>query len=150
MAVTMDQVLRYLQADEVKYDEAAHTLGPDAAPILIDLIKRPDANIASKAAYLAGLIPSTRSAEALSSALQHREPAVRVAGVAALAHLAAEAADPLLQTAMRDQDAGVRRIAVETLPARISPTLRSVLNEVAQRDPDPGLRVRSTEVLKNH
>jgi HEAT repeat protein len=150
MAVTMEQVLRYLQADEVKYEEAARSLGADAAPFLVDLVKRPDANIAAKAAYLAGLIPSTRSVEALRSALQHGEPAVRIAGAAATSHLAAEAAEPLLQTAMRDQDTGVRRIALESLPARITPALRSVLNEVMQSDPDPGLRVRSAEVLRSH
>ena len=55
MAVTMEQVRAYLDAEEVNYSEAAR-LGSGALPHLQRLAQSPDVMLASKATYLASLI----------------------------------------------------------------------------------------------
>ena len=57
MSITMKDVRAQLDRDEPDYKEAA-MLGQDAIPYLSELVKGPDAMLASKAAYLASLIKS--------------------------------------------------------------------------------------------
>jgi HEAT repeat protein len=147
MPVTIDQVLAYLHADEVEYAEASR-LGPDALPYLISVIHQDDTGLAAKAAYLAGLIGTDRSAEAIRAALNHREPAVRVAGASVLARLPGAVAEELLQMAFRDQDVGVRRLAIQAVPRRVSPAFRLLLESLAGSDPDEGLRQKLSQVLQ--
>ena len=148
MAVTIEQVLAYLRADEVRYEEAAR-LGPDALPHLLAVVEGPDAGLAAKAAYLAALIRGERSVEVVRAALAHREPAVRVAGAAAVGLLPEETAEPLLETALGDADVGVRRLALERVPRRMSPHLRAALEKLARIEPDPGLRRTSEQLLRH-
>lgn len=147
MAVTMEQVVRYLQPDEVNYSAAAQ-MGPDALPHLITLVNSPDPDLASKAASLAGFIGSDRASEVLRIALGHREPIVRVAAAAAIGNLPSQTMETLLEVALRDEDTGVRRIAVDLSAERLTPNLHAVLENLAENDPEPGLRRMSNKVLQ--
>ena len=76
MAVNMKQVRAALEPEEPNYDKAAK-LGADALPHLGRLVRGDDAMLASKAAYLAGLIDSDKSPAVLEQAAASDVPAVR-------------------------------------------------------------------------
>ena len=144
----MEQVIAYLRPDEPAYTEAAARLGQDALPHLTALARQSDQHIAAAAAYLAGLIGSEKAAEAVSAAMAHSNPAVRVAAAAAAQHLPPPAAETVLSQALRDKDTGVRRVALDSIPARASTALRAVVEQASLHDPDPGLRRKASGVLQ--
>jgi HEAT repeat protein len=146
MPVTIEQVMAYLNADEPRYAEAAR-LGEDAVPYLMSIVAEADSGLASKATYLAALIPSSRSGEVVRTALSHRAPVVRVAAAAALPFLPLETATPLLLQSLRDADPGVRRLALDALPQRASPALYDAVEQLVRDDAEPGLRLRSNQIL---
>jgi HEAT repeat protein len=146
MPVTMQQVRAHLDPDEPDYSQAAR-LGPDALPHLEALVRGGDAMLASKAASLAGLIADARSADVLAYAAQSPHAAVRVAAAAAVAHLPAPTATPVLRSLLSDPDAEVRRIALESIGPDAGPGLQSALEKIAADDPYAALRQRSAAIL---
>ena len=110
MAVTMAQVRAVLDPDETNY-ERARELGPEALPHLEILIKTGPPMLASKAAYLAGLLAAPGSARVVAQAAASDEPAVRVAAAAAAKHLDDADIDEVITPLLTDSDAGVRRMA---------------------------------------
>ncbi|HEV2719205.1 MAG TPA: HEAT repeat domain-containing protein [Thermoanaerobaculia bacterium] len=146
MPVTMNDVLAYLRADEPNYDAAAR-LGPEALEPLNHLVRGDDSGLASKAAYLAGLIGDVQSVEVLRNAAQHLDPAVRVATAAAVQFVPADAVAPLFAVLARDSDMGVRRIAIESLPERLGSDVVNTLREIARDDQDEFIRRLATQKL---
>ena len=83
MSVTMEDVRAALAPDEPNWSAAA-TLGPEALPHLGQLVAEAEPGLAAKAAYLASLFDSDRSAEVLRIAARSPEATVRVAAAAAM------------------------------------------------------------------
>ncbi len=146
MPVTMQQVRAYLDSDEPDYNQAAR-LGPDALPHLDALVRGGDAMLASKAAYLAGLIAEARSADVLVNAASSPHAAVRVAAAAAVAHLPAAAAVAVLRVLLSDSDGEVRRIALDSMHPDAGAALQPALEKIASDDPYAALRQRSAAIL---
>src|SRR5437867_4118299 len=97
MPVTLEQVRAALDPEEPDYPKAARILGPEALPHLERLIASDHPMLASKAAYLAGLIGTERSAEVLRRAARSGDVRVRIAAAAAAGNLPpASASDVLL------------------------------------------------------
>ncbi len=132
MAVSMKQVRAALEREEPDYNDAAK-LGPEALPHLGRLVRGDDAMLASKAAYLAGLIDSDKSPAVLDQAAQSDEPAVRVAAASAAQHLSADAPE-LFERLLSDNDAGVRRSALKSVGAAKPEGVTDKVNQLATGD----------------
>jgi HEAT repeats len=126
MAVTMKQVRAALDPEEPDYAKAAQ-LGPDALPHLEKLVNSGDTMLASKAAYLAGLIKAPKSAEVVATAAQSSDPAVRVAAAATASNLAPSAASDVLVDLVADPDPGVRKVARAGVPSKPTKKLAKTL-----------------------
>lgn len=147
MPITMKEVRARLDADEVDYRGAA-ALGPEALPHLSELAQGPDTMLASKAAYLASLIPGEPSARILSAAGSRPEPVVRVAAAAGLKNVPEEQAGPLLDRLLGDPDAGVRKTALKSAAGFVSAAMRARVQRVAERDPAPFLREMANRAMR--
>lgn len=147
MAVTMQQVLALLNVDEPSYAKASQ-LGPDALPHLEALIDGPDVMLASKAAYLAGLIPGDRSLPLVKRAATRPDPRVRIAAAATAPNLTQAAADEVLLTLVGDRDVGVRKTVVKSVSPNADAALRARLDELSRQDPEQSIRQITTEVLQ--
>ncbi len=88
MATTEAQVRAYLEPEEPNYKAAAAALGAEALPVLETLVQGADPLLASKAAYLASLVPDERAARVLEQASRSEHATVRVAAAAGLQKLA--------------------------------------------------------------
>ena len=132
MAVSMKQVRAALEQEEPDYNDAAK-LGPDALPHLGRLVRGDDAMLASKAAYLAGLIDSDKSSAVLDQAAQSDEPAVRVAAASGAQHLSADAPE-LFERLLSDDDAGVRRSALKSVGSAKPKGVKDKVNQLASGD----------------
>jgi hypothetical protein len=158
MSVTLNQVRAHLMPEEPDYAKAAAELGPEALPVLRDLVAGGDTHLGSKAAYLASLLDAPGSADVLLVAAESPHPVVRVAAASGVRHLSAgredvadDADDPLdevLDRLLRDDDYGVRKVAVQSLNASRHPKARERLSRVASADPDEKMRGIASRLLE--
>jgi HEAT repeat protein len=147
MSVTMNDVRQFLDAEEVDY-QAASLLGPDALPLLDELVRGDDPMLASKATYLASLIPGEGQAAILAEAASSGDATVRVAAATGLANLDEEAAAPLADGLLADADVGVRKQAVRSAGGFDSPAMAARVRQVADADPEGFLRSIAAEALR--
>ena len=115
MVVTMKQVRNELEPDEPDYLKAAASLGIEALPHLEEIVKSGDVLLASKAAYLASLIPDEKSIAVLKTASESNFPEVRAAAAFGSRNIAQERAKDVLEKLKSDQDPGVRKQALRSI-----------------------------------
>jgi hypothetical protein len=135
MAITEARVRKYLDPEEPNYSVAAAELGAEALPVLEALVQGADPLLASKAAYLASLIPDAESDRVIEQAARSEHPTVRVAAAAGLR----SRPDAAIETAaelIADPDAGVRKVAAKSTRGRAIPAARREGPEDAPPDRD--------------
>ena len=140
-----DEVRAQLEREEPDYDAAAR-LGPAALPVLEQLIQGEDTLLAAKAAYLASLIPGPERRAVLQTAANSAEPTVRVAAAAGLRNLSESEAAVVADGLMGDDDVGVRRQVLRSVAGSSSARIADRVRQIAERDPDDGLRRMATEL----
>jgi HEAT repeat protein len=147
MAVTLEQVRATLEAEEPDYNKAAKTLGTEALPHLERLITSDHSMIASKAAYLAGLIGTEQSVPAIERAARSGDVRVRIAAAAAVKNMESAAASDVLLSLIDDSDVGVQKVALRSMPAAPSAVLRARVEGLSAAKTDSHIRSISREVL---
>jgi HEAT repeat protein len=147
MAVTLEQVRRVLSPDEVNYAEAVK-LGPAALPHLEKLVEGGELHLATKAAYLAGLIQDERSAEVLSKAARSPQLPVRLAAATTARNLSRPAVHRVLQQLVSDADHAVRREALKSVTLNPTPELRARIEAVSRDDKLPDIRDLAAQTLR--
>lgn len=145
MAVSKDQVLAVLGADEPDYAAAAQSLGPGASPILVELAAGDDLELASKAASLAGFIETEAARPVLTTALAHTDPIVRTAAAASLNHHPALAA-ALATSLLADPDTSVRKHALRAVQTARPPGFKEKVQAMIDDEPVPALRELADQV----
>lgn len=139
MTISMSDVRSHLDRDEVDYQEAA-SLGAEALPFLRELVGGDDPMLASKAAYLASMIPGEQQARILDAAARASDSVVRIAAASGLGNLAEGDADSLADGLLDDDDLGVRKYAIRSVAQFDSPAMAARLRRAAQDDPSDELR----------
>src|SRR4051812_32807885 len=143
MAVTMKQVRAALDPEEPDYAAAAG-LGPDALPHLRRLVTSKDTMLASKAVHLAALIGGDDAVDVVRQASEHDNPVLRVAAAAATRELPPPAAAQVLPTLLADDDRGVRKVALNSVPPNPGDEVMRHVRELEQLGADPGLQAAAT------
>jgi HEAT repeat protein len=148
MNLTMEQVCRVLDPDELDYPAAAASLGPEAIPFLRRIVASDHPTLASKATYLASLIQSDQAISVLEEAVHSSSPAVRVAAAAGISNLApSPRADTFLSALLMAPDAGVRKAALDSVAALRANQLRAVVESIAKSDRTPEIAAHARKVL---
>ncbi|MFG1703625.1 hypothetical protein ACFLIM_10565 [Nonomuraea sp. M3C6] len=143
MPVTMEDVRRFLDADEVDYVAAATAFGSAALPHLERFAQGPDVMLASKAVYLASLVGGAGASGILATAADSPQPPVRVAAASGLRNLAEAAAGevgPVADRLLGDDDVGVRKVALASAAGLGTAEMTDRVRQVAENDPEPVLR----------
>lgn len=138
--MTMEEVHAFLDPDEPDYAAATLALGSDALPHLAELAAGDDSMLASKAVYLAGLIGGDQAQPILTRAVEHPDPVVRVSAAASVQNVDDDAALELGRQLLDDEDAGVRKVAVNAAARIESADIRLTLREQARSDQDEFIR----------
>lgn len=146
MALTMKDVRAALDPEEPRYEESAARLGPDALPLLEEVVRDGDPMLASKAVYLAAMIGGADSAGVLSRAAGSEQVLLRVAAAGAARHLDPAAAEQVLDKLVDDVDTGVQKVAVRSIAEVPTKKLLARVGRLAQSHEDPSLRDISHEV----
>ena len=143
----LDETRRELDKDELDYPALARQLGPDALPELHALVSEDEPRIASKAAYLAGLIAGPTSQEVVALAALSRHDVVRVAAAATLTTLPAEHAATIAAQLLTDPDTGVRARALKSAARLEEPKLTTRVQTMAADDPEPAVRALAAGIV---
>ena len=146
MATSFEQVQGLLAAEEPDYEQGA-ALGPDAVPFLGRLVAGGDPMMASKAAYLVGMIGGPRAMDVLQTAAHSDQAIVRLATAATARNLSHPAASQVVKLFVTDADPGVRRAALESVSGAVDRSLENTLTEMAGSDPDPSIRYAADAAL---
>jgi hypothetical protein len=136
----LDEVRRELDKDELDYPTLAKELGPDALSELEALVAEDEPRIASKAAYLAGLIAGPTSHQVVSLAAGSRHDVVRVAAAATASTLPVEHAAGIVAQLMADPDVGVRARAAQSAAQFDEAGLTERVRAMARDDSEPAVR----------
>ncbi len=145
MSTTHAQVRAYLEADELSYPAAAAALGAEALPALEALAQDSDPLLASKAVYLASLIPDQRAARVLEQAARSEQVTVRIAAAAGLQQQP-DVSDEVAVDLLTDTDQGVRKVAEKS--GVLTPALRNLIAERASSAEDPSRRAAARAVVE--
>lgn len=146
MTVTMKDVREFLDPEEPDYAMASQ-LGTPALPCLAELVKGDDIQLASKAAYLAGMIGGPKGVAVLATAAASDSATVRVAAAASMKHAAAvPAATKVAKTLLADHDDGVRKQALHSAAAGTMAGVQAAVQGLADSDPNERLRGLAAEV----
>jgi HEAT repeat protein len=156
MAVTMEQVLELLDADEPDY-EFASMLGSGALPHLATLISGDNrAGLASKATYLVGLIEDPHTSAVLAEAITSPDPLVRLAAASTLRNVSASTRDDLAPRLLEDEDLGIRKVTLRSLShvraaewEGQTPKIARRLRAMAEGEPSPELRRIAAQLNEN-
>jgi HEAT repeat protein len=146
MSVSLEDVNEALAPEEPDYANAAG-LGPDALPHLQRIVEGSDPMLASKATYLASLIEDDRALSVLETAARSEDATVRVAAAAGVANLGDSKAAKMVVYLLSDDDVGVRRRALASVPEIASTDLRHILEKLRLDDPDPSIRRAASHAL---
>jgi HEAT repeat protein len=141
---TLDEVRKEIDKDELDYPELALALGPGALPQLQALVAEDEPRIASKAAYLAGLISEGNSHEIVALAARSRHDVVRVAAAAAAAKLPTQHAVSVTSQLLKDSEPGVRIRAMKSAATIDEPALAAQMKTMGEQDKDPHVRTYAT------
>ena len=146
MAVNLKQLRDALNVEEPDYAKAAK-LGAGALPHLKKLVTDDDTMLASKAAYLAGLIDAENSADVVAAAAQSDSVVVRVAAANGAAHIS-NADASLYEGLLADQDAGVRKAVLRSVERAGRGDLKPRVQEIASGDTSEPIRQLASDVSK--
>ena len=137
---TLQEVRRELDKDELDYEALAIAYGKKILPQLKSIVAEDQPRLASKAAYLAGLIAGETSHDVVALAARSRHNVVRVSAAAATASLSAQHAADIATTLLQNSDRGVRATAARSAGKIENAALRARLQDMATQDTDPQIR----------
>jgi HEAT repeat protein len=143
---TIQDIRRELDKDELDYPALAAAYGAAILPQLKALVVEDVPRLASKAAYLAGLLAGETSHEIVALAAHSRHDVVRVSAASAAASLPAHHAVEIATTLLRDADPGVRVRAAKSAGKLGNAALSARLREMATQDTDSHVRAIAADL----
>jgi hypothetical protein len=146
MPVTREDVVNALLPEEPDYTGAALALGAEALPILEELEAGDDIALAVKGTYLAGLLPGGRGSHVVRAAAESDNALLRAAAASTVRNLPATQANQLLLPLLDDGDAGIRKLALASVPDTTTDEVRDRLADMARTESIPALAELSREL----
>lgn len=144
------ELINFLRQDELDYPAGAAKFGPAALPLLQELMKTDDENLATKAAYLAGFIKDDSLRDILTEAAGNKFSTVRIAAAFGAKKLKPESASVVLKKVMDDNDTGVLKMAIKSVQdLKIADQFKVRLKKIATAHQDDSIRLSAGKLIKN-
>ena len=142
------EVINFLRQDELDYPAGAARFGSAALPLLQELMKSNDENLATKAAYLAGFIKDDSVADILTEAATNKFAPVRIAAAFATKKLKPASASLVLKKIMDDNDAGVLKMGMRSVQdLKIADQFKTRLKKISAAHQDDIIRLSAGKLI---
>ena len=142
----IQEIRRELDKDELDYPALAVAYGEAILPQLKEIVAEDVPRIASKAAYLAGLLAGETSHEIVALAARSRHDVVRVSAASVAASLSTPHAVDIATTLLQDVDPGIRLMAAKSAGKIDDVALSARLREMATQDTDSHVRALAADL----
>lgn len=143
------ELINFLRQDELDYPAGATKFGPAVIPLLRELMKSSDENLATKAAYLAGYIKDDSIENILTEAADSKFSTVRIAAAFGAKKLKPAAAASILKKVMNDNDSGVLKVAIQSVQQlKLADQFKPRLKTISTAHQDDIIRQSAGKLLK--
>jgi len=143
------ELINFLRQDELDYPSGAAKFGAAILPMLQELMKSNDENLATKAAYLAGYIKDDSVENILAEAATHKFQTVRIAAAFGAKKLKPASASLVLKKIMDDNDAGVLKMGMRTVQdLKIADQFKTRLKKISTAHQDDIIRQSAGKLIK--
>lgn len=143
------ELINFLRQDELDYPAGAAKFGPAVLPLLQELMKSDDENLATKAAYLAGYIKDDSTADILTEAAGNKFATVRVAAAYGAKSLKPALASAILKKVMDDNDAGVLKMGIRSVQdLKMADQFKVRLKKISTAHQDDVIRQSANKLIK--
>lgn len=144
------ELIDFLRQDELDYPGGATKFGPAALPLLQEIIKSNDENLATKAAYLAGYIKDDSTDHILSEAADNKFATVRIAAAFGAKKLkSGPAASAILKKILDDNDAGVLKMGLKTVQdLKMTDQFKVRIKKISSAHQDEVIRLSAQKMIK--
>jgi HEAT repeat protein len=142
----IEEIRRELDKDELDYPALAIAYGEAILPQLKAIVVEDVPRLASKAAYLAGLLAGETSHEIVALAARSRHDVVRVSAASVVASLSTHHAVDIVTTLLQDADPGIRLMAVKSAGKIDDVALSARLREMVTQDADSHVRALAADL----
>jgi hypothetical protein len=143
---TIQEIRHELDKDELDYSALAAAYGEAILPQLKAIVVEDYPRLASKAAYLAGLLAGETSQEIVALAARSRHDVVRISAASVAASLPTPSAVEITTTLLQDPDPGVRGRAAKSAGKMGNKALSARLRTMATQDTDSHVRALATDL----
>ncbi len=142
------ELINFLRQDELDYPAGAAKFGPTALPLLQELMKSNDENLATKAAYLAGFIKDDSVENILTEAAASKFAPVRIAAAFGAKKLKPASASLVLKKIMEDNDAGVLKMGMRAVQdLKIADQFKTRLKKISTAHQDDIIRLSAGKLI---
>lgn len=144
------ELIDFLRQDELDYPGAAAKFGPAVLPLLQEIIKSDDENLATKAAYLAGYIKGDSTDQILTAAADNKFATVRIAAAFGAKKLkAGPAASAILKKILDDNDAGVLKMGLKSVQdLKMADQFKTRIQKISTAHQDEMIRLSAQKLIK--
>lgn len=143
------ELINFLRQDELDYPAGAAKFGPPSLPLLQELMKSNDENLATKAAYLAGFISDKSVPDILAEAAVNKFATVRVAAAFGAKKLTPASASVVLKKIMDDNDSGVLKMGIRAVQdLKIADQFKVRLKKISTAHQDDIIRKSAGKLIK--
>mgnify|MGYP000974877440 FL=1 len=144
------ELINFLKQDELDYPAGAEKFGPAVLPLLQEILKSDDENLATKAAYLAGYIKDDGKSSVLADAADNKFATVRIAAAFGANKLKPSLASPILKKIMEDNDVGVLKMAITSAKSlKITDDFKDRFKKISTSHQDEHIRESVNKLISN-
>jgi len=142
---TLDEV-RTLLSDIEPTEATYAALDRDDIPHLVTLLNDQEAWMAARAVHALSRQDDTTAREALVQASRDVRTPVRIAVATAVPLLPTKLGSTLLDHLLDDEDVGVRKFALRSVPVEVASPVRTKIQRISKEDAYPEIRVLAETV----
>lgn len=146
MTATPEELRLWLSNEEPNYPELASRLDESDRPALAELAEADDVMLASKAVYLASLLPGGH--DVALRAAGHPDPVMRAAAASAVANLEADRRDEVADLLLGRGDPAIEKVAIRGVGESPGPRVSAKLRELADASDSELIRDMSRAALE--
>jgi len=146
MPVTHEELRLLLSNEEPDYMALAARLDASDMPAVAELADSDDVMLASKAVYVASLLPG--GGDVVQRAAASANPVLRAASASALRNLAPDRREPVAEMLLGRGDVAVEKVTLRALDRGPGPRLAAKLQHLAEASDSDLIRDMSRDVLE--
>lgn len=140
MALSPTELRLRLSSDEPDYAQLAQLIDGSDVPVLMQLANDPDPMLASKAVYLASLLPNPQAHDIVATASNSPRDLVRIASASALVNLPDEVRYPIADRLIDSDDVSVKKLAIKSVEQSAPAALKQKLDRMSRENPSEMIR----------